>query len=300
MVHTTARYFAGDLLGALPDTEEHIAGSTQAGLHRITARMLTHRAFLQAELGRIDDAKASLDEARPWLHLLRHGHDYGWGIAETMIAVHSGHPEQAPKLDTFEFTFRDPIVNCLRVLVAGQAAIAAHDDAAARHVLEFLRTTGRTAPLLGALADRQEGLLTGANDLLRGSARRLAAMGAPLLAAQAELEAAEREPDTEVIVRCLDVFGRAGTVPWLDRARHLARRHNIAIAVTKTTGELSKRESEVVHLVGRGLSNADIAARLFLSERTVESHLRDSYRKLNITSRLRLAQWAASNEKEHV
>jgi DNA-binding CsgD family transcriptional regulator/tetratricopeptide (TPR) repeat protein len=300
MVHTTARYFAGDLLGALPDTEDHIAGSTQAGLHRITARMLTHRAFLLAELGRIDEARASLDQARPWMRLLQDGRDHGWEIAETMIAVHSGHPERAPKLDTFEFTFRDPIVNCMRVLVAGQAAIAAEDHAGARHVLEFLRGAGRTAPLLDVLADRQEGNLTGASDLLRESARRLKSMGAPLLAAQVDLEAAELDPDPEVIARCLDIFEQTGVTPWLDRARCLARKHNVAVAITKTAGELTKRESEVVRLVGQGLSNADIAARLFLSERTVESHLRNSYRKLAITSRLRLAQWAAGNEKEQV
>ncbi|GAB3895676.1 hypothetical protein GCM10029964_075940 [Kibdelosporangium lantanae] len=297
MVHMTARYFAGELLATVPYADAHIASSMETGLHRLTSRMLTHRAFLLAELGRLDEANASLEQAKQWLHLLRDGLDYGWEVATSVIAVYSGRPEQAPPLDTFEFTFRDPILNCLRVMVAGQAAAAAGDDVAATRILEFLR--GHDAPLLTAFADRQEGLLTGSVTLLRQAASRLAGMGAPVLSAQAGLEAAELDPDPDVILRCVNVFQNAGTTPWLDRARSLARRHNIAVAAPRATGELTRRESEIVRLVGQGLSNADIAARLFLSERTVESHLRNSYRKLNITSRLRLAQWATANNKEH-
>ena len=52
---------------------------------------------------------------------------------------------------------------------------------------------------------------------------------------------------------------------------------------------LSRRESEVATLAGTGLTDREIAARLVLSVRTVESHLASVYRKLGITSRLELA-----------
>jgi non-specific serine/threonine protein kinase len=55
---------------------------------------------------------------------------------------------------------------------------------------------------------------------------------------------------------------------------------------------LSPREREVVALVVQGLSNRDIAARLALSERTVESHVSNALRRLGIASRVRLAVWA--------
>jgi DNA-binding CsgD family transcriptional regulator len=52
---------------------------------------------------------------------------------------------------------------------------------------------------------------------------------------------------------------------------------------------LTAREREVADLAARGLSDRDIAARLHLSERTVQSHLYRSYRKLGVTSRDQLA-----------
>ncbi|MCZ0990840.1 LuxR C-terminal-related transcriptional regulator [Streptomyces diastatochromogenes] len=53
--------------------------------------------------------------------------------------------------------------------------------------------------------------------------------------------------------------------------------------------ELTARELEVAELVARGLSNQDIAARLHLSRRTVETHLSSIYRKASVPSRAALA-----------
>ncbi|MDT5333356.1 MAG: hypothetical protein QOF31_4653 [Mycobacterium sp.] len=56
---------------------------------------------------------------------------------------------------------------------------------------------------------------------------------------------------------------------------------------------LTPTELDVVRLVGDGLPNKDIATRLFISPRTVQSHLRHVYNKLGLTSRVQLAQEAA-------
>ncbi len=55
---------------------------------------------------------------------------------------------------------------------------------------------------------------------------------------------------------------------------------------------LTPAELDVVRLLGEGLSNKDIAARLFISPRTVQTHLTHIYNKLNLTSRIQVVQEA--------
>lgn len=56
---------------------------------------------------------------------------------------------------------------------------------------------------------------------------------------------------------------------------------------------LTPTELDVVRLVGEGLTNKDIAARLFVSPRTVQTHLTHVYSKVGVKSRVQLAQQAA-------
>jgi DNA-binding CsgD family transcriptional regulator len=56
---------------------------------------------------------------------------------------------------------------------------------------------------------------------------------------------------------------------------------------------LTPTERDVVRLVSEGLANNDIATRLFVSPRTVQTHLTHVYNKLGLTSRVQLVQEAA-------
>jgi DNA-binding CsgD family transcriptional regulator len=62
---------------------------------------------------------------------------------------------------------------------------------------------------------------------------------------------------------------------------------------TSGWGSLTPTERDVVRLVNEGLANNDIAARLLVSPRTVQTHLTHVYTKLGLTSRLQLVQEAA-------
>jgi DNA-binding NarL/FixJ family response regulator len=57
--------------------------------------------------------------------------------------------------------------------------------------------------------------------------------------------------------------------------------------------QLTSREREVLQLIARGYSYKEIAARLHLSPRTVESHVSAVLRKLQLSSRHELTRWAA-------
>jgi DNA-binding CsgD family transcriptional regulator len=75
------------------------------------------------------------------------------------------------------------------------------------------------------------------------------------------------------------------SVPRGVRAGHAAR-----------PGGLTERELEVARLVGQALTNQQIADRLFLSVRTVESHVRSTLAKLGLTTRTEIAVWVNGPE----
>jgi DNA-binding NarL/FixJ family response regulator len=57
------------------------------------------------------------------------------------------------------------------------------------------------------------------------------------------------------------------------------------LAAEQAASGLTRRQREIVRLVAEGLSNAEIAARLVLSHRTVEAHLRSIFDKLGVATR---------------
>lgn len=102
--------------------------------------------------------------------------------------------------------------------------------------------------------------------------------------------AAGSEP--EGVRRAVSVFDRLGA----GAAANFARRRLRELGVTSVPrgprpstaanpAGLSRREQEVLELVAAGLTNAEIAARLLLSEKTVERHLAGIFVKLGVGSR---------------
>ena len=61
-------------------------------------------------------------------------------------------------------------------------------------------------------------------------------------------------------------------------------------------GGLTRREREVAGFLAEGLSNRDIAARLVISQRTVETHVDNILGKLGMTSRGQVASWVAAQD----
>jgi DNA-binding NarL/FixJ family response regulator len=62
------------------------------------------------------------------------------------------------------------------------------------------------------------------------------------------------------------------------------------------TGPLSKREAEVARLIAEGLSNKQIGARLFISERTATTHVGNILNKLGFDSRVQVASWMSTSD----
>jgi DNA-binding CsgD family transcriptional regulator len=125
--------------------------------------------------------------------------------------------------------------------------------------------------------------------------------GIPYRAAQTRLLLAQllRGNDREVAGAearaALSVFEDLGAGRDADAAAALMRDLGVKAARTgpKNVGRLTKREQEVLALLGEGLSNPEIAERLFLSRKTVEHHVARILSKLGLRGRAEAAALAA-------
>jgi DNA-binding CsgD family transcriptional regulator len=76
-----------------------------------------------------------------------------------------------------------------------------------------------------------------------------------------------------------------------DDSSMIASRTPEQTSATARLSALTRREREVAKLVARGLTNRQIAEKLVLSERTVENHVRNIFKKLKLPSRSEVAAW---------
>ena len=89
----------------------------------------------------------------------------------------------------------------------------------------------------------------------------------------------------------MEAFDSLGARLLADRAAEELRASGEVARRQPPSGisDLTPRERQVARLAAAGHSNGEVAARLFLSQKTVEYHLRNCYMKLDITSRRALA-----------
>jgi DNA-binding NarL/FixJ family response regulator len=137
-------------------------------------------------------------------------------------------------------------------------------------------------------------------------------------------ETAQRYPDTKMIVlstshdpAVISAALAAGAVVYVVKKAHpddlavairQAYDHSIYLAGHHNGGEqvrakeqfehpdLTRRELEILRLVAEGLSNAELAKMLWVTEQTVKFHLSNIYRKLNVSNRTEASRWAQLND----
>jgi DNA-binding CsgD family transcriptional regulator len=86
------------------------------------------------------------------------------------------------------------------------------------------------------------------------------------------------------------MFDDMGYAPYAERARRelIATGEKVRQRSVETRDVLTPQEEQIARLAGDGLSNPEIGARLFISARTVEWHLRKVFAKRGISSRRQL------------
>jgi DNA-binding CsgD family transcriptional regulator len=242
----------------------------------------------------LDDRRMSM----PALLDMPHGAD----VVEYALALMDlGRGRWTEALDRLE-SLDDPTLGILTVPDRIEAAVRAGRTDEASSLLHLLeewdesgacRSQHRLASCRALLSDGDDATMHFEEALA------LAADGHPFDGARIRLlygehlrRSRQRSASRVQLRAALESFEALRAEPWAERARaelrasgESARRRD-----PSTIDQLTPQELQVASYVAQGMANKEVAARLFLSPRTIDSHLRSIFAKLGITSRTQLAR----------
>jgi ATP/maltotriose-dependent transcriptional regulator MalT len=223
--------------------------------------------------------------------------------ARTSVAMAEGRPAEAFQhaqriFDPADVACHWPVSRGGPVLRdLADAATASGNTAQAKALLAGIDRNTATAEARGALAHADAVLAhEGAEQLFRAA---LAAAPSAVFF-QARLHLAfglwlrrqRRQMEARPYLRsATDGFDAIGAAPWAERARQELRASGETLrrGGADIRDELSPQEMQIAQLAAQGLTNREIGARLFVSHRTIGSHLYKIFPKLGIRSRAELA-----------
>ncbi len=295
---------------ALEDGTQAAAVLDAAGLVAL-ARLAIHTGDARQARRLGDVAHVVLERATPavrrharWLLALVAAADGDTEGARGWLRAPSD-PDGRSILPRFPFDVAD------EVFVA-RVALATRDDELAQLALVNSRRRAEQNPGITSIlatAAQVRGLLEPSDEDLREAVRlfertprrlELAAAVEDLGAAVVETD---RETAIEVLGRALALYTELGA-SWdarrvRSRLRDLGVRRRIVTAEPETHGwaALTSSELAVARLVAEGLTNREVADRLFVSPHTVNTHLRHVFAKLGINSRVELARLARDHDR---
>jgi DNA-binding CsgD family transcriptional regulator len=284
----------------------HAAGVLDAAGIVALGRLTIHTGDTRQARRLGDIAQVMLEQGTPAVR--RHA---GWLLA--IFAMAKGNAEAARRWlraptdpDGRAILPRFPLDIGDEVLLA-RIALATQDDALAQLALSTSQRRAELNPgihsIAGAAAhvrgllERNHADLREAVALFEGTPRRLE-LAAALEDLGAELTATDRDAAIDVLGRTLALYTELGA-SWdarrvRSRLRELGVRRRLVTTEPETSGWAAMTTSEltVARLVAEGLTNREVAERLFVSPHTVNTHLRHVFSKLGINSRVELARLA--------
>ena len=298
LLRSVADYDAGRLGRAAAAADEGARLAREAGQTTILAANLAHVARASAVRGDATRFATAADEAIALA--CDHGLDQVESIAAHAAALHDIGMGRYEAAGDGLARVTHPRLAAHRASDACEVAVHLDRNAdALAAVAELEQLAGAMQrPWVDGLLERARGLTT--NGKGDGHFQRAVALHGerrPFERARTELAYGEtlrrtrRRMDARApLHRALETFERIGAEPWATRSERELRATGETVSRRDVSAieQLTPQELTICRLVAEGLSDREIGARLFLSARTVDYHLRKVFPKLGIGSRAEL------------